>query len=48
MRRKGIGRFVGWLYILPALLLYAAIVLVPTFQSVSYSLYRWDGVTTPV
>jgi len=36
---------VGWLYVLPALALYAFVVLVPALQSVNYSVYRWDGVT---
>lgn len=35
----------GWLYVAPALALYAFIVLVPLLQSINYSLYRWDGVT---
>ena len=47
MHGKRRGRFVGWLYILPALLLYGGIVLYPAVQSVNISLYSWDGVTTP-
>jgi raffinose/stachyose/melibiose transport system permease protein len=39
---------VGWLYVLPALLLYAFVVLLPSVQSINYSLYRWDGVSTAV
>ena len=41
-------RWIGWLYVAPALLLYAFIVIVPTLQSLNYSLYRWDGVTQAV
>ena len=35
---------VGWLFVLPALLIYAAFVLQPLVLTVQYSLYRWDGV----
>ena len=38
----------GRLYVLPALLLYAFVVLLPSVQSINYSLYRWDGVSTAV
>lgn len=38
----------GWLYVLPALLLYTGVVLVPALQSLNYSFYRWDGVTAAV
>lgn len=40
-------RWLGLAYAAPALLLFTAIVLVPLGQSVQYSLYKWDGVTTP-
>lgn len=33
---------------LPALLLYTFVVLVPAVQSLNYSVYRWDGVTSAV
>ncbi len=46
--RRGRRRWVGWLYVLPALLLYAFVVLLPSVQSINYSLYRWDGVSTAV
>jgi raffinose/stachyose/melibiose transport system permease protein len=36
--------FVGWLFILPALLFYAAFVLVPLVLTIAYSFYHWDGV----
>jgi raffinose/stachyose/melibiose transport system permease protein len=42
---QGIRRqtVVGWLFVLPALLFYAAFVLQPLALTVQYSLYRWDG-----
>ena len=46
--RRGRRRWIGWLYVLPALLLYTFVVLVPALQSVNYSFYRWDGVTQAV
>lgn len=36
----------GWLYLLPAFLVYALIVLVPLGQSVWFSLFDWNGITT--
>jgi raffinose/stachyose/melibiose transport system permease protein len=38
---------VGWLFVLPALLMYAVFVLVPLLLTIQYSFYKWDGVTTP-
>jgi len=35
---------IGWLFVLPALLIYALFVLVPLLLSVQYSFFRWDGV----
>jgi raffinose/stachyose/melibiose transport system permease protein len=35
---------VGWLFVLPALVMYFVFVLQPLFLTVQYSLYRWDGV----
>ncbi len=46
--RRGRRRWIGWFYVLPALALYAFVVLVPALQSLNYSLYRWDGVTQAV
>lgn len=46
--RRRRRRWIGWLYVAPALLLYGFVVLVPTLQSVNYSLYQWDGVTQAV
>jgi raffinose/stachyose/melibiose transport system permease protein len=34
---------VGWLFVLPALLMYAIFVLVPLLLTIVYSLYRWNG-----
>ena len=36
--------FVGWLYVLPALLMYAVFVLVPFLLTILYSFHRWNGV----
>lgn len=36
--------FVGWLFVLPALLFYGVFVLQPLALTIEYSLYRWDGV----
>ena len=43
---RGIRRrtLVGWLFVLPALVMYALFVLQPLLLTVQYSLYRWDGV----
>ena len=35
---------VGWLFVLPALIMYGLFVLQPLALTVQYSLYRWDGV----
>ena len=49
-RRKSLSKrvrretIVGWLFVLPALLMYAAFVLVPFFLTLLYSFYRWNGV----
>ncbi|PSL52025.1 carbohydrate ABC transporter membrane protein 1 (CUT1 family) [Saccharothrix carnea] len=37
-------RRVGWLFVLPALAVYAVFVLRPLALTAQYSLYRWDGV----
>jgi raffinose/stachyose/melibiose transport system permease protein len=34
----------GWLFVLPALSMYALFVLLPLTRTIKYSLYRWDGV----
>ena len=42
---KGVRRerVIGWLFVLPALLMYAVFVLLPLLLSIQYSLFRWDG-----
>jgi raffinose/stachyose/melibiose transport system permease protein len=50
-RRKGIDRLpgearrIGYLYVAPAFLLYAAFNLVPLVQGVNVSFFDWDGIT---
>lgn len=41
LRREAIT---GWLYVLPALLIYALFVLVPFVLTIVYSFHRWNGV----
>ena len=43
---QGIRRstWVGWLFVVPALVMYSVFVLQPLALTVQYSLYRWDGV----
>jgi raffinose/stachyose/melibiose transport system permease protein len=36
--------FIGWLFVLPALLMYAVFVLLPFLLSIRYSFYRWNGI----
>jgi raffinose/stachyose/melibiose transport system permease protein len=36
--------FIGWLFVLPAVVMYAVFVLQPLLRTVEYSFYRWDGV----
>ena len=45
-RTRGIRRqtVVGWLFVLPALVMYGLFVLQPLALTLQYSLYRWDGV----
>lgn len=40
-RRESI---IGWLFVLPALLMYAIFVLLPLLLSIQYSFFRWDGI----
>jgi raffinose/stachyose/melibiose transport system permease protein len=35
---------IGWLFVLPALLMYALFVLLPLLLSIQYSFFRWDGI----
>lgn len=37
---------IGWLFVLPALLMYAVFVLLPLLLSIQYSFFRWDGIGT--
>jgi len=41
VRRENI---IGWLFVAPALLMYAFFVLVPLLLTIVYSFYRWNGV----
>ncbi len=41
VRREG---FVGWLFVLPAFLMYATFELLPLLMSIQYSFLRWDGI----
>jgi raffinose/stachyose/melibiose transport system permease protein len=45
--RPGERGWHGWLLILPGLTLYVVFVFVPVMTSGFYSLFRWDGITTP-
>lgn len=42
--RKPWVRYRGWLFVLPALALYAAFVLWPLVVSINYSLHDWNGI----
>ena len=44
--RKEVRRevLIGWLFVLPALLMYATFVLFPMLLSIFYSFFRWDGI----
>jgi raffinose/stachyose/melibiose transport system permease protein len=35
---------IGWLFVLPALLMYAVFVLLPFLLSIRYSFFRWNGI----
>ncbi len=43
-RRVRRETLIGWLFVLPALLMYAAFVLLPLVLSIQYSFFRWDGI----
>jgi raffinose/stachyose/melibiose transport system permease protein len=43
-RRVRSSNVVGWLFVVPALVMYAAFVLLPLVLTVQYSLYHWDGI----
>ncbi|MBL8162712.1 MAG: sugar ABC transporter permease [Anaerolineae bacterium] len=40
-RREAI---IGWLFVLPALVMYAVFVLLPLLMSIQYSFFRWNGI----
>jgi raffinose/stachyose/melibiose transport system permease protein len=46
--KPGSSAWQAYLYILPALLIYAVFVLWPIADTLRYSLYRWDGFSTAV
>ena len=49
-RRRAKRNWKGWLFALPALVMYGVFVLRPTLATIQYSFYEWDGITaaTPV
>jgi raffinose/stachyose/melibiose transport system permease protein len=44
--RTGVRRetIIGWLFVLPALVIYTAFVLIPLLMSIHYSFYNWNGI----
>src|ERR1044071_8424829 len=36
---------IGWLFVAPALVMFAIFVLLPLLMSVQYSFFRWNGIT---
>jgi raffinose/stachyose/melibiose transport system permease protein len=48
MRRTRARRWAGLLFVLPALILYAGLILYPALRTVNLSLWRWDGVNAAV
>jgi raffinose/stachyose/melibiose transport system permease protein len=40
--------FIGWLFVLPALLIYAVFVLVPFMLTIRYSFFKWNGVSPAI
>ncbi|MFL5768404.1 MAG: carbohydrate ABC transporter permease [Actinomycetota bacterium] len=44
-RLPGEPRAIGWLYVLPALLIFTAFNIVPLIQGVNLSFFNWDGIT---
>jgi raffinose/stachyose/melibiose transport system permease protein len=39
---------IGWLFVLPALLIYAVFVLVPFMLTIRYSFFKWNGVSPAI
>ncbi len=48
MKKSGRPMWAAYLYILPALAVYSVFVLWPIWDTLTYSLYRWNGFTAPV
>ena len=44
-KKKKSGSKIGFLYLLPALFAYGYVVIVPTFQSLWFSFFKWNGIT---
>lgn len=44
-KKRLINNVQGWLFLVPALTAYSFVVLIPTVQSLWYSLFKWNGVT---
>lgn len=42
-RWPGESRFLGWLYILPGLLIYLVFIFYPILETIRTSFYKWDG-----
>lgn len=45
---KNHNKFVSYLYILPAFLLVFLLLLIPMFQNIYYSFFKWDGISQPI
>ena len=43
-RGARLARWRGWLFVLPALVMYGAFVIVPLLMTVQYSTLKWDGI----
>jgi raffinose/stachyose/melibiose transport system permease protein len=44
LRRVRRAHLIGWLFVAPAVAMYAIFVLLPLLMTFQYSLYRWDGI----
>jgi len=47
-RRAAKGQWSGLAFLAPGLILYVAVIIVPTVQTINLSLWKWDGVNTAV
>lgn len=43
-RAARLENIIGWLFVLPALVMYALFVLLPLLMSIQYSFFRWNGI----